>query len=234
MSAVNGRASSPRPASKASWLSSKSRGRRHGFGCRRAIDSGDSSATCSISMPPFAESIRMLLRASRSTVKPRYTSRSISSAASQYTSGTLNPLMSIPMICAAAWRASSGDFTSLMPPALPRPPTGTCALTATGPSSAQAFAASSGVRATLPGGIGMPSDARTSLAWYSRSFTTCPDWLWNELLSRRGRRERANEVGVAAGIAVAEAALEVGIADDGKHRDDAEQEDHDQGDTAAD
>src|ERR1700674_2630745 len=115
-----------------------------------------------------------------------------------------------------------------MPPAFPRPPTGTCALIATGPSSAQAFAASSGVCATLPGGIGMPNDARTSLAWYSRSFTTCPeDWLWNELLSRRGRRERANKVGVAAGIAVAEAALEVGIADDGKHRHDAEQEDHD-------
>src|SRR6202171_4309625 len=41
---------------------------------------------------------------------------------------------------------------------------------ATGPSSAQAAAASSGVRATLPGGMGMPSEARPSLAWYSRSF----------------------------------------------------------------
>src|SRR3979409_2593707 len=94
----------------------------------------------------------------------------MSSAASQYTSGTLNPLMSIPMICAAAARASSGVFASLIPPALPRPPTGTCALTATGPSSEHAAAASSGVRATLPGGIGMPSEASTSLAWYSRSF----------------------------------------------------------------
>jgi len=43
-------------------------------------------------------------------------------------------------------------------------------LTATGPSSAQAAAASSAVRATLPGGIAMPSDSSTSFAWYSSSF----------------------------------------------------------------
>src|SRR5579859_4558400 len=78
--------------------------------------------------------------------------------------------MSMPMICAAAERASSGVLASLIPPALPRPPTGTCALTATGPSCEHAAAASSGVRATRPGGIAMPSDERTSLAWYSRSF----------------------------------------------------------------
>src|SRR2546427_2952864 len=79
--------------------------------------------------------------------------------------------MSMPMICSAAARASSGVCASLMPPALPRPPTGTWALTATGPSSPHARAASSAVRATLPGGIGIPSEARTSFAWYSRSFT---------------------------------------------------------------
>jgi hypothetical protein len=28
------------------------------------------------------------------------------------------------------------------------------------------------VRATAPGGIAIPSDARTSLAWYSSSFKT--------------------------------------------------------------
>jgi len=33
-----------------------------------------------------------------------------------------------------------------------------------------ASAASSGVFATLPGGMAMPKEARTSLAWYSRSF----------------------------------------------------------------
>src|SRR2546423_3815811 len=78
--------------------------------------------------------------------------------------------MSMPMICCAACGASSAVLASLMPPALPRPPTGTCALTATGPSLENAATASSGVRATMPGGIGMPSEASTSLAWYSRSF----------------------------------------------------------------
>src|SRR5438270_737632 len=98
----------------------------------------------------------------------------MSSAASQYTSGTLKPLMSMPMICSAACRASSSLRASLMPPALPRPPTGTCALTATGPSLRNAPAASSASRATAPGGMAMPSEARTSLAWYSRSFTPPP------------------------------------------------------------
>src|SRR5207249_3924003 len=51
------------------WAST-SRGPRHGFGCRRAIASGDSSATCSMSMPPLAESSRTLALASRSTVNP--------------------------------------------------------------------------------------------------------------------------------------------------------------------
>src|SRR5205823_1079416 len=58
-----------------------------------------------------------------------------------------------------------------MPPALPRPPTGTWAFTATGPSSRQALSASSGVWATRPAGISIPRLARTSLAWYSSSFT---------------------------------------------------------------
>src|SRR5579859_2036456 len=82
--------------------------------------------------------------------------------------------MSIPMIWRAASAASSGVFASLMPPALPRPPTGTWAFTATGPISRQAAAASSGVRATFPGGMAMPKEARTSLAWYSRSFMREP------------------------------------------------------------
>src|SRR5712692_962410 len=125
--------------------------------------------------------------------------------------------MSIPMICSAALRASAGVRASLIPPALPRPPTGTCALTATGPSLAHAAAASSAVRATSPGGMAMPSEARTSLAWYSSSFTL------------RGRVEWAVEVAaVVARPAVAEAALEVGVVQskdgeaDSEHEDDHE------------
>src|ERR1039457_4013798 len=71
---------------------------------------------------------------------------------------------------AASRRASSGVSTTAMPPALPRPPIGTWALTATLPSSRAAAAASSGVRASLPGGTGMPAAPNRCLAWYSSSF----------------------------------------------------------------
>src|SRR5438046_8957659 len=110
--------------------------------------------------------------------------------------------MSIPMICAAALRASSAVFASLMPPALPRPPTGPCACTGTGPSLEKAAACAAGLRATSSGGIGMPREARISLAWYSRSFK-----------SGRGGVKRAGEVlaVVAALPSVAERALDVGV-----------------------
>src|SRR5579864_6825649 len=123
--------------------------------------------------------------------------------------------MSIPMICCAAARASSGVRASLMPPAFPRPPTGTCALTATGPSFAHAAAASSGLRATAPGGMAMPSEERTSLAWYSRSFTLL------------GRLERAGRLRVLRVVvpAVAEALAERRAVDQDDSADD--KHDHD-------
>src|SRR5690242_5306518 len=124
--------------------------------------------------------------------------------------------MSIPMICWAALRASSGVFASLMPPALPRPPTGTCAFTATGPSLSNAAAASSGVRATAPGGIAMPSDESTSLAWYSRSFT---------LLRRLQRAGRLRVLRVVV-PAVAEALAERAAVD----QDDSSDDEHDHDD----
>src|SRR5438093_12955217 len=130
--------------------------------------------------------------------------------------------MSMPMICWAARRASSAEPASLMPPALPRPPTGTCALTATGPSLANAAAASSGLRATTPGGIAMPSEARTSLAWYSRSFTL------------RRRVEGAGQVRVPVRVAVAEPALKVGAVEHEDGQADPEQKHDDQREPAAD
>src|SRR5260370_3310009 len=105
--------------------------------------------------------------------------------------------MSIPMICSAARRASSGVLDSFMPPALPRPPTGTWAFTATGPSLAQAAAASSGVRATTPGGIAMPSEDSTSLAWNSRSFKL------------GSGSEGAGQVWILAYVSVAERMLQI-------------------------
>src|SRR5213593_4314702 len=108
-----------------------------------------------------------------------------------------------------------------MPPALPRPPTGTWALTAMGPSFAKAVAASSGLRAAAPGGMGMPRDARTSFAWYSRSFNC----------RSRGRVEGAGSRRLPRVVvpALAEAPLERRAADhddaaDHEHDDDDERE----------
>ena len=63
---------------------------------------------------------------------------------------TVRPLISMPRIAEACSSASSGVFASLTPPALPRPPALTCALTTTTPSSSAAARASSGVVATMP------------------------------------------------------------------------------------
>ena len=57
---------------------------------------------------------------------------------------------------------------SLTPPALPRPPVSTCALTTTGPPSSSAAArASSGVVASRPSETGMPNCWKSCLPWYS-------------------------------------------------------------------
>src|SRR5471032_2874552 len=56
-----------------------------------------------------------------------------------------------------------------MPPAFPRPPTGTCALTIHGPVSA-AGGATSDVRARKPAGMGMPPSASSSFASCSRTI----------------------------------------------------------------
>src|SRR5438552_15723733 len=126
--------------------------------------------------------------------------------------------MSMPMICSAARRASSAVFASLMPPAFPRPPTGTCALTATGPSFEKAAPASSALRAIMPGGIAMPRDPSTSFAWYSRSFKR----LW------RGGVEWAGRAGCLGVVlrTVVEAPLEAGVAHEDYAADHDKQDDH--------
>src|SRR5256885_13000592 len=78
----------------------------------------------------------------------------------------------MPRIPLAAAFASDGDFATLIPPAFPRPPAWTCALTAIGaPIAFAALSASSGVVARRPSGIGMPARCRICFAWYSCSFT---------------------------------------------------------------
>ncbi len=64
--------------------------------------------------------------------------------------------------------ASAGVLASLTPPALPRPPAWTWALTTTVPPMRRAMAsASDGVEATSPSGMGMPAALSSARAWYS-------------------------------------------------------------------
>ena len=76
--------------------------------------------------------------------------------------------MSMPRMRPATSSASCGVLASLMPPALPRPPTSTCDLMTTGPPMRSAMArASAGVAATSPCGTGTPYCPKMRLAWYS-------------------------------------------------------------------
>src|SRR5664279_3936648 len=78
--------------------------------------------------------------------------------------------MSMPRICAAAASASAGLCTTFTPPALPRPPVLTCALTTTVPPPrlSAAARASVGVEATMPASTGTPCFSNMSRAWYSK------------------------------------------------------------------
>ena len=84
--------------------------------------------------------------------------------------------MSMPRIFSACWAASSGDLAIFTPPALPRPPIFTWALTATTevPSSAAAWDACSGFSATIPRSTGTPCFSNKSRAWYSYRSTISP------------------------------------------------------------
>src|SRR5438105_6713608 len=82
--------------------------------------------------------------------------------------GVLSIMPRMPAAAAPAPAASSASFT---PPALPRPPACTCALTTTRPPSRSAMArACAGVSATSPLGTGTPYWRRIALAWYSWIF----------------------------------------------------------------
>src|SRR4026208_2088475 len=64
----------------------------------------------------------------------------MSEACSTQSVRTTWPRMSRPRICSAFSSASAGSAASLIPPALPRPPVRTWALTTTGPPSSPAAA----------------------------------------------------------------------------------------------
>src|SRR6267142_4004490 len=78
----------------------------------------------------------------------------------------------MPRIFEACSRTSSGDFATLTPPPLPRPPAWICAFTThtLPPSSRVAATASSTEKQGTPRGVATPYFRRISLAWYSWIF----------------------------------------------------------------
>src|SRR6476659_4210445 len=102
----------------------------------------------------------------------------MSAPGSTSTRWTVWPLMSMPRICSAWVRASAGVLATLTPPALPRPPILTCALTTVTPPSFSAIAlASSGVVATSPRLTGTPYFWNSCFAWYSNRSTLTQSYL---------------------------------------------------------
>src|SRR5712691_7151567 len=93
----------------------------------------------------------------------------MSEACSIQTLRTTWPRMSSPRICSAFACVSAGSSASLTPPALPRPPVSTCALTTTGPppSSRVARRASAASATSSPSDTGMPNWRKSCFPWYS-------------------------------------------------------------------
>jgi hypothetical protein len=85
--------------------------------------------------------------------------------------------MRIPRPRLAACFASSGPAASLIPPALPRLPAGTCALTTQGPIFAAAMAASAALIQSAPRGTGMPAGVKTS------DFAACSSKFIQQLMA---------------------------------------------------
>src|SRR5512139_2276439 len=149
------------------------------------IFSGVLAATSSMFMPPAADATNAMCPVSRLSSRLRYSSRSIFDPDSTYTWWIGSPsapvclvVSRLPSMPAAAAATSSTVFASFTPPALPRPPACTCALTTqTLPPRASAAASTSPiVDAVLPGGKGIPNSAKSCLAWYSCRFIWENPW----------------------------------------------------------
>ena len=144
----------------------------------RSNNSGVFSATSSISIPPAALAMTTTPCAAPSITSPRYSSRLTSIASSTktlFTGAPSGPVWNVtrvvPRRAFAASSASCGMETTLIPPALPRPPAWTWALTTTlRPSRVATARASSEVVATPPSGTATPPLPSISFAWYSWIF----------------------------------------------------------------
>ena len=136
----------------------------------RSSAPGCFAAISSMSMPPCAENSSRgpLLAGSLRTAA--YISAAIGICCSTSTRSTrCSPIVMPRMACAAA-SASCGVAASLIPPALPRLPVATCALTTHGPMRCAAFAASPGVVARAPSGTAMPAARSNALPACSAKF----------------------------------------------------------------
>src|SRR5438046_3006395 len=109
--------------------------------------------------------------------------------------------MSRPRPSAASLSASAGSSATLIPPALPRPPVSTCALTTTWPPSSSAAArASSGLVARRPSETGIPKRRKSSLPWYSyrsKAAASVPTGVCEHADMRRAAALVALVVGLA-------------------------------------
>ena len=123
-------------------------------------------------MPPADDAIMTGRRRLPSVVMLKYSSRSTSTVCSTstwLTGAPRGPVWNVtsvdPISEAAMEPASSGSAATFTPPAFPRPPACTWALTTARPPSLRAAStASAAVEATWASGVGAPNLARSSLA----------------------------------------------------------------------
>src|ERR687887_1643227 len=125
------------------------------------------------------------------------------------------PLMSRPRMSRAFCSASAGSSASFTPPAFPRPPVSTCALTTTWPpSSCAAARASGGLVASRPSDTGIPNRRKSCLPWYSYRSTTGRDSSARyargvDAIVVEGLRKRYKDVQALAGVSFTVRAGEV-------------------------
>ena len=132
-------------------------------------------------MPPRAENNSSGPLDAGSFRTAAYNSCAIGTCASTSTFSTRCPPMLMPRMAAAADSASAALAATLMPPALPRLPVGTCALSTHGPSLSAICAASAGVAARAPCGVSIPAARNKGLAACSSKFIGPPAPLQSRL-----------------------------------------------------
>ena len=142
------------------------------------ILSGSVAATSSMSMPPAREAMTAMRPCGRSTSMARYSSLAMLEARWTSTQSTGCPsgpdclvTRRLPSRSRTTASTLSSPSQNLTPPALPRPPACTWALTTHGPWNSEAWRMASLMEcAGRPAGTGIPYSSNSVLAWYSCRF----------------------------------------------------------------